>query len=53
MVDGKQVLAPSMIGIQADDVELGQDVVLGSPHFRKVDEHYRFFGAHSESNPES
>lgn len=49
VVDGKQVLAPSMIGIQADDVELGQDVTLGSAKSRKVDEHYRFFGAHAEA----
>ena len=49
VVDGKQVLAPSIIGIQADDVELGQDVTLGSPKPRKVDEHYRFFGAHAEA----
>ena len=49
VVDGKQVPAPSMIGIQADDVELGQDVTLGSAKFRKVDEHYRFFGAHAEA----
>ncbi len=47
VVDGKQVLAPSMIGIQADDVELGRDVTLGSAHLRKVDEHYGFFGAHA------
>jgi len=49
LVDGKQVLAPSMIGIEADDVEFGQDVTLGSPHLRKVDEHYRFFGAHADA----
>lgn len=49
VVDGKQVLAPSMIGIEADDVELGRDVTLGSAKFRKVDERYRFFGAHAEA----
>ena len=49
VVDGKQVLAPSMIGIEADDVELGRDVTLGSAKLRKVDEHYRFFGAHAEA----
>lgn len=48
-VDGKQVLAPSTIGVRADDVELGQDVTLGSAHFRKVDQRYRFFGAHAEA----
>jgi len=46
-VDGKQVLAPSKVGVQADDVDLGQDVTLGSPHVRKIDEQYRFFGAHA------
>ena len=49
VVDGKQVLAPSRIGIESDDVELGQDVTLGSAKSRKVDEHYRFFGAHAEA----
>jgi len=49
VVDGEQVLAPSRIGIQADDVEFGQDVILGSPKSREVDEHYRFFGAHAEA----
>ncbi|HEV2711329.1 MAG TPA: glycoside hydrolase family 97 catalytic domain-containing protein [Edaphobacter sp.] len=49
LLDGKQVLAPSMIGIEADDVELGQGVTLGSAKTRKVDERYRFFGAHAEA----
>ena len=35
VVDGKQVLAPSMIGIEADDVELGQGVTLGSAKSRR------------------
>lgn len=26
---------------------LGQDAVLGKPQFSKVDEQYKFFGAHS------
>lgn len=39
VVDGKQVLAPSMIGIEADDVELGRNVTLGSAKLRKIDEH--------------
>ena len=47
VVNGKQVLAPSMIGIEADDVELGREVTLGPAKLRKVDEHYRFFGAHA------
>ena len=45
--DGKQVLAPSKVGIQADDVELGQGVTLGSPSVRKINEQYRYFGAHT------
>ena len=49
IVDGNQVLAPSRLGIESDDVELGQDVTLGSAKSRKVDEHYRFFGAHAEA----
>ena len=49
MVDGKQVLAPSTLGIEADDVELGQEVTLGPARLHKVDEHYRFYGAHAEA----
>jgi alpha-glucosidase len=49
IVDGKQVLAPSRLGIEADDVELGMDVVLGSGKVHKIDEHYKFFGAHAEA----
>jgi alpha-glucosidase len=49
VVDGKQVLAPSMIGIEADDVELGQGVTLGSAKSRKMDEHYHLFGTHAEA----
>ena len=49
VVDGKQLLAPSKMGIESDDVELGQDVTLGSAKPHKVDEHYRFFGAHAEA----
>ena len=45
IVDGKQVLAPSKIGILSGGVELGQDAVLGKPQFRKVNEQYKFFGA--------
>src|SRR4030095_2089581 len=47
MVDGKQVLAPSRIGILSNGVELGEDAVLGKPRFSKVSEQYKFFGAHS------
>ncbi len=49
LVDAKQILAPSTIGIEADNVELGQNVSLGAPQFRKLDAHYRFFGAHAEA----
>lgn len=45
--DGKQVLGPSKLGIQTDDVELGQDVTLGAPRVRKINEQYRFLGAHA------
>lgn len=48
-VDGKQLLAPSRLGIQADDVELGTDVTLGAAKSRRIDEHYRFFGARAEA----
>lgn len=49
LVDGKQVLVPSKIGIEADDVEFGEGVTLGASQIHKVDEHYRFFGAHAEA----
>lgn len=44
--NGKQVLGVSRLGIQTDDVELGQDVTLGAARVRKINEQYRFFGAH-------
>jgi alpha-glucosidase len=46
-VDGKQVLAPSRLGIRSDNVELGEQVSPGKPVRRSVNERYRFFGAHS------
>ena len=49
LVDGKQVLGPSKIGIEADDLEFGEGVTLGAMKIHKVDEHYRFFGAHAEA----
>ena len=49
IVDGKQVLAPSDLGVQADDVVFGSNATLGAAKLRKVDEHYRFFGAHAEA----
>ncbi len=45
--DGKPVLGASKLGIQTDDVELGQDVTLGAVRTRKINEQYRFFGAHA------
>jgi hypothetical protein len=30
MVDGKQVLAPSKIGVLSNGVELGEDAILGN-----------------------
>lgn len=47
--DGKQVLGASRLGIRTDDVELGQDVTLGTARVRKIDEQYRFFGAHGKA----
>lgn len=44
--DGKQVLEASKLGIRTNDVELGQDVTLGAARVRKINEQYRFFGAH-------
>ena len=49
LVDGKQVLAQSKLGIEADDMEFGRDVSLGATKSHKLDEHYRFFGAHAEA----
>ena len=48
LVDGKQVLAPSALGILSDGIELGRNVSLGSAKFRSIDEHYRLYGGHSE-----
>lgn len=49
LVDGKQVLASSRLGIEADDADLGTDVTLGSGKVRKIDEHYKFFGGQAEA----
>ena len=49
LVDGKQVLAPSKVGIEADGVAFGSDTTLGAARAQKVDQRYRFFGAHSEA----
>lgn len=47
LLDGRQLLAPSRLGIRADGVEFGENVTLGAARFRRVHETYRFFGAHS------
>lgn len=49
LVDGRQVLAPSRLGIAADEVEFGQDTTVGAAKLRNISEHYRFFGAHAEA----
>ena len=46
-VDGKQVLAPSEIGIRSDGVEIGQNAVLGTFAIKSVDETYDLLGSHS------
>ena len=46
LVDGKQVLAPSTLGIRSDGAEWGQGVTLGATHRHAVNERYAFFGAH-------
>jgi hypothetical protein len=46
-VDGKQVIAPSRLGVLGDDVELGQGVTLGAARRHRASEQYRFFGAHA------
>jgi alpha-glucosidase len=45
--DGKQVLAPSEIGLRSDGVEIGQNAVLSPFTLKAVDEQYPFFGAHA------
>jgi len=49
VADGEEVLGASAIGIEADDAELGQGVMLGAAHSRTVNEHYAFSGAHAEA----
>lgn len=47
MADGKEVLGRSRLGIESNDIELGQDATLGAPQVHKIKEQYRFFGAHA------
>ena len=49
-VDGRQVLAPSNLGVLSDGVELGQGAILGEARHSTVNERYRFFGAHAEAS---
>ena len=46
MVDGREVVAPSRLGILSDGLELGEDVTLGTSQTHVVNEHYPFLGAH-------
>lgn len=52
-VDGQMVLEPSKLGIRSDDVELGEGVTLGTAKRHRVNEQYRFFGAHSVAHNEA
>lgn len=45
-VDGKQILAPSEIGLKTNGVQLGQSATLGTWVFASVDEQYPLPGAH-------
>lgn len=45
-VDGKQVLAPSEIGIRADGVDIGANAVLGTFATKAIDETYDLPGKH-------
>ena len=47
LLDGRQLLAPSRLGIRTDGAELGEGVTLGVVSTRSVHETYRFFGAHN------
>jgi alpha-glucosidase len=45
-VDGRQVVAPSEIGIRSDGVEVGQNAVLGTFVTKSIDETYDLPGNH-------
>ena len=47
LLDGKQLLAPSRLGIRTDGIELGMDATLGTSKTKLVHETYRFWGAHA------
>jgi alpha-glucosidase len=46
-VDGKEVLAPSEIGLRSDGVEIGQNAALGAVTITSVDETWPFHGGHA------
>ncbi len=46
-LDKTQVISPSKLGIRSDDTELGQEVTIGKPKVRSINETYRLFGANS------
>jgi hypothetical protein len=48
LLDGKQILAPSGLGISTDGIELCRNEDLGTAKFKVAHETYRFFDAHSE-----
>ena len=44
-LDGKEVVAPSVVGVRSDGVDFGRQGTLGTPVIREVNEQYRLFGA--------
>jgi alpha-glucosidase len=46
-VDGKQVLAPSEVGIRADGVDIGSNATLGTFAIKAIDETYDLSGNHA------
>lgn len=48
-VGGRQVLAPSAVGIQSDGISYGKGASLGTPIVRQINETYPFFGAKSKA----
>jgi alpha-glucosidase len=45
LFDGKEVLAPSRLGIRADGIEWGEGVSFSAVHSRQINETYRQWGA--------
>ena len=44
-LNGKEVIAPSIVGIRSDGVDWGKEGTLGAPEVRDVSEQYPFLGA--------